>query len=71
MALDTGKGFPQEVLRAIESDTPIVYNGRRHVGLQNVRRRLSLIYGNKAIITFSNMDIDYGAVDEVRIPIDD
>lgn len=67
---DTGKGFSTDVLKAIEDDTPIIYNGRKHVGLQNIRRRLALIYGEKANIVFSNMDADYGAVVELRIPTD-
>jgi LytS/YehU family sensor histidine kinase len=40
------------------------------VGLQNIRRRLKLLYGDTASISFSNMDKGYGAVAEVRIPMD-
>lgn len=65
---DSGKGFSREILDAIENDKPIVYNGRKHVGLQNIRRRLNLIYGKQASIVFSNMDDGYGAIVEVRIP---
>lgn len=65
---DTGKGFSTEILDAIEKDRPIIYNGRKHVGLQNIRRRLALIYGKQASIVFSNMDDGYGAIVEVRIP---
>lgn len=67
---DTGKGFSEETLKAIDADTPIFYNGRKHVGLQNIRRRLKLLYGDTASISFSNMDKGYGAVAEVRIPMD-
>ena len=66
---DTGNGFSAETLLALKNDTPIVYNGRKHVGLQNIQRRLSLMYGGKASIDFSNMDENYGAVVEVRIPL--
>lgn len=66
---DTGDGFSQETLRALEEDTPIIYNGRKHVGLQNVRRRLELMYGGRASITFSNMGENYGAVVEVHVPV--
>lgn len=66
---DTGKGFTKEVLEAIDKDSPIVYHGRKHVGLQNLRRRLILMYGKQAKITFSNMDEGFGAVVEVRIPL--
>ncbi|MDL2232567.1 histidine kinase [Ruminococcaceae bacterium OttesenSCG-928-L11] len=67
---DTGKGFTKEVLQALEEDTAIVYDGRTHVGLQNARRRLQLLYGKRASIAFSNMDEGFGAVVEVRIPWD-
>lgn len=67
---DTGKGFRDETLEALENDGSIIYNGRKHVGLQNVRRRLELMYGGRAGITFSNMGENYGAVVEVHLPID-
>lgn len=66
---DTGKGFSAETLEALEEDRPIIYNGRKHIGLQNVRRRLELMYGGRAGITFSNMGENYGAVVEVRLPL--
>lgn len=65
---DTGNGFSREALDAIENDTPIVYHGRRHVGISNIKRRLALMYGERASITCSNMDENYGAVVEVRLP---
>lgn len=66
---DTGRGFSQETLEALENDSPIIYGGRKHVGLQNVRRRLELLYGGRAGITFSNMGENYGAVVEVHLPM--
>lgn len=65
---DTGKGFSQEILEALSEDKPIVYSGRKHVGLQNIKRRLELLYGGKAEMVIQNMDENYGAVVEVRIP---
>lgn len=65
---DTGKGFSREILEAIEKDLPIIYNGRKHVGLQNVRRRLQLLYGDRASMNIQNMDENYGAIVEIRIP---
>lgn len=65
---DTGKGFRDDILEALEKDTPIYYNGRKHVGLQNIRRRLKLLYGGRGSVSFSNMDPGYGAVVEVRLP---
>ncbi len=66
---DTGRGFSRETLEALENDSPIIYDGRKHVGLQNVRRRLELLYGGRAGITFSNMGENYGAVVEVHLPM--
>lgn len=66
---DTGKGFSEEVLETIEENRPVVYGGRKHVGLLNIKRRLALIYGEKAEISFSNMKPGEGAVVEVRIPM--
>ncbi len=65
---DTGQGFSAGILEAIEKDEPIVYNGRRHVGLQNIGKRLHLLYGDQAEIHFFNMDENFGAVVEVRLP---
>ena len=67
---DTGKGFSGEILEAIEKDLPIIYNGRKHVGLQNIRRRLLLLYEGRATMTIQNMDENYGAIVELRIPQD-
>lgn len=67
---DTGKGFSDETLEALEHDGSIIYNGRKHVGLQNVCRRLELMYGGRAGITFSNMGENYGAVVEVHVPME-
>lgn len=65
---DTGKGFSEEILEAFEKDTPIIYGGRKHIGLQNVKRRLELLYSGKASMTIQNMSDHYGAVVEIRIP---
>lgn len=67
---DTGKGFP-EVLGALEEGKNIVYDGRRHVGLQNAVQRLRLMYKDKAQIHFSNMDDGFGAVTEIILPVEE
>ncbi len=64
----TANSTSPEILNAIETDAPIVYNGRKHVGLQNIRKRLQLLYGSEASVTFFNMDENFGAVVEVRLP---
>lgn len=45
---DTGKGFPPDILEAIEQDKPIYYNDRKHIGIQNSLKRLKIMYGDKA-----------------------
>lgn len=66
---DTGSGFSKEILEAIEQNAPIVYDGRKHIGLQNIRQRLALTYGRKATIKLSNMGEDFGAIIEIHIPL--
>lgn len=65
---DTGAGFSEEVLDKIKNNGSIVYNGRKHVGIQNTLKRLQIIYGDKAEISFFNMNEHCGAVVEMRIP---
>ncbi len=66
---DNGKGFAPEILEKIENDGEIYYNNRRHVGLQNIKKRLKLIYGDQAGFHLSNMDEGFGAISEVWIPL--
>lgn len=68
---DTGTGFSKEILEAIEQNTPIIYNGRKHIGLQNICQRLALTYGKSATMKLSNMDEGFGAVVEIHIPVKD
>lgn len=66
---DNGKGFSSEVLEKIKNNGKIYYNNRRHVGLQNIKKRLNLIYGEQAAFHLSNMDENFGAISEVWIPL--
>lgn len=66
---DTGEGFTQEALDKIRNNGNIVYNGRKHVGIQNTLKRLRIIYGEKAEVSFFNMTEHCGAVVELRIPV--
>ncbi len=65
---DTGNGFPEKILRAVEEDTPIVYDGREHIGIRNTIKRLKILYGDQASIRLCNMAENYGAVVEIVIP---
>ena len=66
---DTGKGFSDAVMDAILHDREIYRDGRRHIGLSNLKERLKLIYGNDATFQLSNMADNYGAIVEVRIKL--
>ncbi len=66
---DTGEGFSEEALDKIRNGGNIVYNGRKHVGIQNTLKRLQIIYGEKAQVSFFNMTEHCGAVVELRIPV--
>lgn len=65
---DTGPGFPEKILEAIEKKEPIVFNGRKHIGIQNTIKRLDILYGNQASVHLSNMAEHYGAVAEIVMP---
>jgi two-component system sensor histidine kinase YesM len=64
---DTGKGFPAEVLEQLNLSNGLMNDQGEHIGIWNVQRRLTLLYGNEASIQFSNVP-DSGAVVELRVP---
>lgn len=66
---DTGEGFSEEILEALEKGETICYDGRKHVGIQNTQERLRILYGNKASVKLSNMGEGYGAVVELTMPL--
>ena len=68
---DTGPGYSEEVIQRVMESAPIVYGGRQHIGLQNIKQRLELMYPGKARFAISNMGEHYGAVTEVWIPLKD
>ena len=68
---DNGGGFPEDVIAEInEPDSPLY--AQNHVGINNVKKRLQLIYGDRALYAFFNRDIGerMGSVSEILIPID-
>lgn len=64
---DTGRGFSEKVLDEIRSGNRIVDEEGEHIGIWNVRRRLQLLYGDRASITCYN-GFPHGAVVEIRLP---
>lgn len=65
--LDNGVGFSQESLSDLNSSDGAVYRDK-HIGIQNVKHRFSLLYKGKAQLLFSNMT-GSGACIQIFIPV--
>lgn len=63
---DNGSGFPEEVLEQINKSESSVY-AEHHVGLNNVKKRLRLVYGEGVMFAFFNSG--QGSVSEILIPL--
>ena len=68
MILDNGAGFSEESLKELNGKETYEYSAR-HVGIENVKRRFSLIYQDKVSVLFSNMT-GSGACVQMIIPAD-
>lgn len=66
---DNGKGFEEEILKQIQEDNRIVDEQGEHIGIWNVKQRLSLLYEGDASIVFSNNETGTGARVQIMIPI--
>ncbi|CAM4428745.1 sensor histidine kinase [Paenibacillus macerans] len=64
---DTGKGFEEEILTQIRSGNRVIDEKGEHIGIWNVRKRLQLLYGDKAALSCYN-GFPRGAVVEIRLP---
>jgi len=62
---DNGSGFPEKILGEINQSNGSVY-AQHHVGLNNIKKRLALIYGSRARIAFYNSE--KGSVSDIVIP---
>lgn len=61
---DNGAGYPEQLLEDFYAEDAGRLKG--HIGLFNLRARLSLIYGERAYFILSNKD---GAVSEIFLPV--
>ncbi|MFV0465367.1 MAG: sensor histidine kinase [Lachnospiraceae bacterium] len=52
--IDTGNGMPSDVLKKVKLGEVISNRTGEHIGIWNIRRRLNMIYGNKAKTTISS-----------------
>ncbi|MGG4143630.1 histidine kinase [Paenibacillus algorifonticola] len=64
---DTGKGFSDDVLANIRSGNRIVDDEGEHIGIWNVKKRLSFLYGEEATLSCYN-GFPNGAVVEIKLP---
>jgi two-component system sensor histidine kinase YesM len=63
---DNGNGFSQDVLEQLNAQTPYQYS-ENNVGIANIRQRLYLLYGEKAILQCNNLM--EGAQSEMILPV--
>lgn len=62
---DDGRGIDPAVLETLTSRRTLE-GGRRHIGLDNIRKRLEYIYGGKAELSIVS---EHGTVIEVKLPL--
>ncbi|MCM8709908.1 histidine kinase [Clostridium sp. SYSU_GA19001] len=65
---DTGKGFPEEILKQIQAGQRVISKDGEHIGIWNVQRRLQLLYKGSASIEFSNGN-QKGAIIKITLPL--
>lgn len=67
---DEGRGFSDEVLKALrKGDTVIDSLGNEHYGIENIKQRLELVYGQRISLTISNRETG-GAWTEILVPLE-
>ena len=51
---DNGNGFPEEILDAFREHADIIYQGRKHIGIQNLYERMRQLYGEDFTMELRN-----------------
>ena len=64
---DNGSGFPEDMLRELESNVYLAGTGEQHLGIWNILRRFKMLYDGDGGISFRNADTG-GAVVEIKLP---
>lgn len=64
---DTGRGFTEDVITQIRSGDRVVDEQGEHIGIWNIRKRLQLLYGDKALVSCYN-GFPRGAIVEIKLP---
>ena len=67
--LDNGPGYPAAVIETLRRHGDLPQTAGRRIGIQNCIRRLELLYGERAQITFSNRPTG-GAAVEILLPME-
>lgn len=62
---DNGDGFPDSMLETLNNPETPRY-AERHIGLNNIKQRLKLIYGDSAVTAFYN---NPGSICEIILPV--
>ncbi len=66
---DNGKGFAQERIQQLNNQVCDVIDHDKHIGIENIRYRVSLFYGERAKFFFYNQ-VSGGAVVDILLPED-
>ncbi|QJD82838.1 sensor histidine kinase [Cohnella herbarum] len=66
---DTGPGFSEEALRRLKDAEGMPGEEGEHIGIWNVKRRLRLLYQDKASIAFYNERQIQGATVRITLPV--
>lgn len=65
---DDAGGFQPEILEKLQKGEEVYYGNRKHIGISNVRERISLLYGTKGQLVLSNSKMG-GALVELFFPL--
>lgn len=66
---DNGPGFRADVLALLREDSDPFFDGRMHIGITNVKKRLQILYGNRSNLSIGNSE-GGGAWVKMQIPLE-